>query len=50
MQARGFRRINLHAIDAEVVLSGDWMLSVNERQSDEWPAVFLPGRQHGQIP
>ena len=41
--------VELHAIDAEVVLLRDWMLCVNERQRDERSAVFLPRCQHGQF-
>src|SRR5262245_39972917 len=49
MQTCGRRVINLHAIDAEVVLLRGRMFGVNERQRDEWSTVFLPGGNHRQL-
>src|SRR5439155_4341368 len=49
MQARGFRVVNLHAIDAEVVLLRRRMFGVDEWQSDERPTVFLPRGQHRKL-
>ena len=41
--------INLHAINAEVVLLRQRVFCVNQRQSDKWPTVFLPGGEHRQL-
>src|ERR1700720_2505599 len=49
MQPRRVRSVNLHAIDAEVMFVGDRIFSVNQRQSDEGPAVFLPRCEHRQV-
>ena len=49
VQAGCLRVVNLHAIDAEVVLLRDWMFGVNQRKRDEWPAVFVPRREHGKL-
>ena len=41
--------VDLHAIDAEVVLFGHRIFGVNERQSDKRAAVLLPRREHWQL-
>src|ERR1700674_850189 len=48
MQPRRLRIVDLHAVDAEVVLPGRWVFGVDQRQRDEGPTVFMPGRQRGQ--
>src|SRR5437763_7363830 len=49
VKARGFLVVNLHAIDAEVVLPRRRMFGIDERQSDERPTIFLPGRRHREL-
>ena len=49
VQTGRLRVVDLHSVDAEVVLSRDRILGVDERQRDERPAVFLPRRQHRQL-
>ena len=49
MQTRSRGVVNLHAIDAEVVLLRRRMFRIDERQSDERPTVFLPGSQHRKL-
>src|SRR5688572_19722520 len=48
MQTGSFGVVNLHAIDAQIVLLRSRMFRVNQRQRDEWPAVFLPRGDNGQ--
>src|SRR4051812_48922712 len=40
---------NLHSINAEVMLLRYRMFGVDQRQRNEWPAIFLPGCQHRQM-
>ena len=49
MQTRVPGVVNLHAIDAEVVLLRNWIFCVDQRQCNEWSAVFLPRRQHREL-
>ena len=45
MHAGGSSIVDLHAINTEIVLFGDRIFGVNERQRDEGAPVFLPRRQ-----
>jgi hypothetical protein len=49
VQSGRVRIVNLHAIDAEVVLLRDWMFGVDKGQGNEWAHIFLPGREDWKL-
>src|SRR5262249_9726182 len=49
VQPGGMRVVDLHSINAEVVFFSLGMFGVDERQSDEWTAIFLPRGQDRQL-
>src|SRR6185369_3681008 len=49
VQSRGMGVVDLHSVDAKVVLPGDRVLSVDQRQSDKRTAVLLPRGEHGEL-
>ena len=49
VHACGARVEELHAVDAEVVSARRGVFGVDERQSEERAAVFVPCREHGQF-
>src|SRR5262249_40902283 len=49
VQSGRMRIVDLHPVNAEIVLFSYRMLGVDQRQSDEWTTIFLPGRQYRQL-
>src|SRR5436190_8238223 len=49
MQTGRVRIVDLHAINAEVVLFRDRVFSVDKRQRDKWTTILLPSGQHRQL-
>ena len=49
MQPRGLRIVDLHPVNAKIMFLCDWVLGINQRERDEWAAVFMPGSEHGQL-
>ena len=49
VHAGGARVVHLHAVHPEVMTWTIGMRGVDQRESDERPAVFRPARDHGQL-
>src|SRR5437016_12448348 len=49
MQPRGPRIVDLHPINPQIMFLCDWVFRMDQRERDEWPAVFVPSRKHRQL-
>src|SRR2546425_4390445 len=49
MQPRGPRIVDLHPVNPQIMFLCDWVFRIDQRERDEWPAVFMPSRKHRQL-
>src|SRR5207237_6452200 len=49
MQPRGPRIVDLHPVNPQIMFLCDWVFRIDQRERDEWPAVFVPSRKHRQL-